>query len=297
MLCGPSVCFDVSMAGHSSFRTGGRTAALVDLQNREQLLNLLRYCTVDDIPWRVIGRGSNILVEDRGFDGILFRLGGEFARIRQATEMGSTGIIVGGGCSLAELLKWGVENELGGMEFMVGIPGSVGGAVRMNAGAHNHSIAELLDSVTIAHGDGTPLEKRSDQLNFGYRSCRIGDHKMEGVIILEVGLRLHKVDSYQSKKTMRAYLSQRKRKQPLTVASAGSFFKNPEGDSAGRLIEAAGLKGACVGGAMVSPQHANFIVNSDGTATASDIIDLMHKVREKVVVQTGILLEPEVHIF
>ncbi len=296
-LCGSNVCFDAPMAGYSSLRAGGKAEVLVDLQDRAQLVSLLQYCHAEGIAWRVIGRGSNILVVDNGFDGVLCRLAGEFATIRRAPEIGPTAIIAGGGCSLTELLGWCMKHGLGGLEFLAGIPGSVGGAVRMNAGAFSGCIGESLQSVSIADPDGSLADKNVESLTLRYRNCGINGYDMERLMILSAGFQLQEADSEKMKEKMHDYLSRRKKNQPLPAPSAGSFFKNPEGHYAGRLIEAAGLKGRRIGGAMVSPVHANFIVNADGTATASDIIHLMQRIQEKVVTETGIFLEPEVHIF
>jgi len=295
--CCDSVSFDVSMAAYSTFKAGGPAAALVNIQDLVQLSALLEYCRSEEIPWRVIGRGSNILVTDSGFNGILFRLGGDFRTVQLENESESTIITAGGGCLLADLLGWCRRNGLGGLEFLAGIPGGVGGAVRMNAGAFGHSIGEFLQVVSIIGADGVVEEKKADALILDYRCCTVEGYDLDQAVILSVTLQLQEADGERVAKDMQNYMLQRKKNQPLASPSAGSFFKNPEGDYAGRLIEAAGLKGARVGGAMVSPVHANFIINDGGQATAADILELMHKVQEKVRKQTGIFLEPEVHIF
>ncbi len=285
------------MAVYSTFKAGGRAAALADVQNLDQLAALLEYCRREVIPWRVIGRGSNILVTDSGFNGILFRLGGDFRTVRRKNESEPEVVDAGGGCLLADLLSWCRRHGLGGLEFLAGIPGGVGGAVRMNAGAFGRSIGELLHSVSIIAVDGVVEEKTAAELSLGYRCCTVEGYGPNQAVILSATLQLQSADGEQIAKNMRNYMLQRKKNQPSASPSAGSFFKNPEGDYAGRLIEASGLKGARVGGAMVSPVHANFIVNDGGEATAADILELMHKVQEKVKQQTGIFLEPEVHIF
>jgi len=295
--CCDTVSFDVSMAAYSTFKAGGPAAALVDVQDPDQLSALLEYCRREDLPWRVIGRGSNILVTDTGFNGILFRLGGDFRAVRRENESETTVISAGGGCLLADLLGWCRRHGLGGLEFLAGIPGGVGGAVRMNAGAFGQSIGKLLHLVSIIGADGVVEEKKADALSLDYRCCTVEGYDLDQAVILSVTLQLQQADGEQIAEAMRNYMLERKKNQPLSSPSAGSFFKNPEGDYAGRLIEAAGLKGARVGGAMVSPVHANFIVNDGGHAAAADILELMHKVQEKVRKQTGIFLEPEVHIF
>ncbi|MCF6186989.1 MAG: UDP-N-acetylmuramate dehydrogenase [Desulfobulbaceae bacterium] len=295
--CCDAVSFDVSMAAYSTFKAGGQAAALAEVQNLDQLSALLEYCRREVIPWRVIGRGSNILVMDTGFNGVLFRLGGDFRTVQLEDESETTVISAGGGCLLADLLGWCRRHGLGGLEFLAGIPGGVGGTVRMNAGAFGHSIGEFLQVVSIIGADGVVRKKTATALSLDYRSCMVEGYGPSQAIILSVTLQLQEADGEQIAEIMRNYMLERKKNQPLSSPSAGSFFKNPEGDYAGRLIEAAGLKGARVGGAMVSPVHANFIVNDGGQGTAADILELMHKVQEKVRKQTGIFLEPEVHIF
>jgi len=292
-----SIKFNVSMAKYSTLKAGGQTAALVDVRNAKQLTALLFYCGQEEIPWRVIGRGSNILVTDSGFAGIICRLAGEFKVIQQQSENKPALITVGGGCLLAELLAWCRQHGFGGLEFLAGIPGGVGGAIRMNAGAFGREIGEVLYSVTIAGSDGVLQEVLVSDITLTYRNCAIVGFDISQLIILAATLQLQEEDCAKVKHKMQDYVTQRKEKQPVTHPSAGSFFKNPEGDYAGRLIEVTGLKGLRIGGAMVSPVHANFIINAGGNATAADIINLMHNVQEKVQEQTGIFLEPEVHIF
>ena len=292
-----SIKFNVSMAKYSTLKAGGQAAALFDVQNTKQLTALLRYCGQEHIPWRVIGRGSNILVTDAGFSGIVCRLAGEFKVIEQQAEPRSTLITVGSGCLLAELLAWCRQHGFGGLEFLTGIPGGVGGAIRMNAGAFGREIGEKLHSVTFSGSDGILKKMPLGDILLTYRSCTIDGFDMSQLIILSVTLKLEEAACARIAHDMESYAAQRKEMQPVTDPSAGSFFKNPEGDYAGRLIEMTGLKGLRAGGAMVSPVHANFIINAAGKATATDIINLMHSVQEKVQAQTGIFLEPEVHIF
>ena len=294
-----SIKFNVSMAKYSTLKAGGQAAALIDVQDKKQLTALLRYCRHEKISWRVIGRGSNILVTDSGFAGVICRLSGEFKMVQQSSESDSTFFLItaGGGCLLAELLAWCRQHGFGGLEFLAGIPGGVGGAIRMNAGAFGREIGEVLQSVTIAGPDGVLQEIPVDDITLTYRNCAIDGFDMSQLVILAATLRLQEADCARIKHEMQNYVALRKEKQPVTLPSAGSFFKNPEGDYAGRLIEITGLKGLRIGGAMVSPVHANFIVNAGGKATATDIINLMHNVQEKVQEQTGIFLEPEVHIF
>ncbi len=292
-LCGANIYFDVSMARFCTLRAGGRAAALAEAGKTDLVSALLDYCRRENLPWRVIGRGSNILVKDEGFPGILIRLGGELSALEGDAVSGV--ITAGGGCLLAELLGYCRRNGLGGLEFLAGIPGSVGGSIRMNAGAFGQSLAESLLGVKIVTSDGSQHEITREQWQSGYRSFTIEGLDMEGVIILMTKFQLAAASSEQIGAKIQNFLQLRNEKQPSSMPSAGSFFKNPENDFAGRLIEAAGLKGLRIGAAMVSPAHANFIVNVGG-ATATDILQLMRRVQEKVRIKTGIFLEPEVHI-
>ncbi len=292
-LCGSGVAFDVPMARFCTLRAGGRAAALVQIDDAASAASLPPFLQKERLPWRVIGRGSNILIRDEGFAGVLIRLAGALTAISSDRD-GAT-VTVGGGCSLAVLLGYCRRHGLGGLEFLAGIPGSVGGAVRMNAGAFSQSIDEVLSGITVTIGDGTLQNKNSGQWRSGYRSFVVVGREMENIIVLQAELRIKRSSPEQVDETMAYYLQKRKNIQQPSMPSAGSFFKNPVNDYAGRLIEATGLKGLRVGGAMVSPEHANFIVNTGG-ATATDIIRLMRKVQEKVRAKTGIFLEPEVHI-
>jgi UDP-N-acetylmuramate dehydrogenase len=294
-MCGTAVGFDVSMADFCTLKAGGRADALIDIGELKLIPALLGFCRQEGIRWRVIGRGSNILVTDAGFPGILVRLTGEFRTVRNVDETDSAVVTAGGGCLLAELLGYCRRHGLGGLEFLTGIPGGVGGAVRMNAGAFGHAIGEMLERVVVVGPDGEVQTKMKGEWHCGYRRFELNDCETDGIIILSVDVELQKTDPVMIKETMEKYRLLRRDRQPPALPSAGSFFKNPAGDFAGRLIEASGLKGLCVGGAMVSPVHANFIINT-GEATATDIINLMHRVQEKVKAETGIFLEPEVHI-
>lgn len=292
-LCGPDVSFDVSMARFCTLRAGGRAAALAGSLDVEQLTALLEYCCLECLPWRCIGRGSNLLVREEGFAGILIRLLGEFTAI---TGEASAGIIIaGGGCLLAELLGHCRHAGLSGLEFLAGIPGSVGGSVGMNAGAFGHCLTKSLQRLTVVTGDGSVRTLTQGEWTSGYRSFTIDGLDMEKTVIAQAEFRLARSTPEQVEETMKEFLKLRRAKQPSSLPSAGSFFKNPPGDFAGRLIEDAGLKGERIGGAMVSPEHANFIVNAGG-ATATDIVRLMRLVQGKVRSTTGIFLEPEVHI-
>jgi UDP-N-acetylmuramate dehydrogenase len=283
----------------STFRAGGMAAAVADVEDMAELDALLKFCRSRAIDWRIIGRGSNILVSAGGYKGVIVRLRGEFSKIEK--DNGSGGavnkkITVGGGCSLSVVLSWCSREGLGGLEFLSGIPGSMGGALRMNAGAFDHELGDLVESVILILPNGEVIKKQAKDFWVGYRSFTVEGFCMEQVVIVSISLSLKDNDPDKINSAMLKYRELRRGKQPQAVASAGSFFKNPQGDYAGRLIEMTGMKSYQVGGAMVSPVHANFIVNVDGGATAADILELSTIVQGKVEAKTGILLEPEVHV-
>ncbi len=296
-ICGPHIRFGVDMGQYSTFRAGGMAAAMADVESSAELLNLLQFCRSGAITWRIIGRGSNILVSATGYRGVIIRLRADFCKIEKNHDGEQIQkITVGGGCLLAEVLSWCGREGLGGLEFLAGIPGSMGGALRMNAGAFGHELGERVESVSFILSDCSLIIKKSGELLTGYRSLSGEAFDLEQAIIVSASLCLGREEPGRIGSLVQKYRRLRREKQPQGVASAGSFFKNPQGDYAGRLIELAGLKNFQVGGAMVSPVHANFIVNVDGRATAADILELSTIVQEKVQTETGIFLEPEVHI-
>ncbi len=299
-LLGDRVRWNVSMADHSTFRAGGRAEALADVGDGDELRNLVRWLHRNRVPWRIIGRGSNILVSGRGFAGVIVRLQGELAGVECDHEPVRTGtgpvvIRAGGGCSMARLLAWCTARSLQGLEFLAGIPGSVGGGVRMNAGAWGQAMGERVQGLEVLDAGGRLRRLEADRLRFSYRRLELDGGEPDGMIIVAAWFGLRRGRQAEIVARCRDYLARRRAKQPAGVGSAGSFFKNPAGDHAGRLIEAAGLKGLARGDAMVSPRHANFIVNT-GRATADDIAALVAEVQERVYRDSGIRLEPEVHL-
>jgi UDP-N-acetylmuramate dehydrogenase len=300
-----SIDFNVSMASYSTLRAGGRAAGLIDIHRLAELQKLLGLLHEQQIVFRVVGRGSNILVTDKGFPGVVIRLKGELEKIHpveENNELENKGeeelVRVGAGCSLARFLSWCTQQGLSGLEFMAGIPGSVGGAVRMNAGASGGEISDCLHAMTLLDSCGTMMEVPRSELCFSYRKTELmarGPGRIKDLVVASVSLRMKPGQKEEVRSRCAVFLAQRKEKQPTGVASAGSFFKNPPGDAAGRLIEAAGLKGCSCGEAMVSPVHANFIVNT-GKGTATDILTLMEQVQETVFQKFAVQLEPEVEI-
>lgn len=280
---------------YTSFAIGGPAEAVVRVDLRQELQPLLGYLAGEKIAWRVIGRGTNLLVRDEGFAGVIILLGREFDRHTEQTSAEGTVVVhAGGSCGLAGLSLWCAECGLTGLEFACGIPGTVGGGVIMNAGAWGQEISAILESVTVVTPDSTERIVRRD-LDFSYRRWD-GYARYQGqAIVAEVEVALQRGDAAAIKARCRILQERRKALQPREHANAGSFFRNPPHDSAGRLIEACGLKGMRVGGAMISERHGNFLVNRGG-ATAGDVLQLMKVIQDKVNKDCGVMLEPEVHL-
>jgi len=295
-----SVQWDVDMADYSTLRAGGRADALIDVQDLNELCSLLRRLEELQVNCRVIGRGSNILVSEQGYSGVIIRLQGELNSLIRLDEENNSGnsvvIKAGAGCSMSMLVSWCTRHGLTGLEFMVGIPGSVGGAVWMNGGAWGHEIGDRLQAIELVDYSGHLMVVPVSELKLSYRKLDLKEGDLDNRIISSAIIALKPGREEQIRERCEQYLGRRRGKQPTGAASAGSFFKNPPGDSAGRLIEAAGLKGISCGHAMVSNIHANFIVNT-GRASAADIVALMQQVQDVVFQQSGVRLEPEVQIF
>lgn len=285
--------WDSPMARWCTLQVGGSARAVATPASRAELQSLLTVLAKLGVCWQVIGRGSNLLVADAGYDGVIVMLGRKFAAIEQrAGEKGGESLVrVEAGCSLMKLVNWCAAQGLAGLEFAAGIPGSVGGAVVMNAGAWGKEMSEVLSSVTFLRTSGELVERKKADLAFSYRHL-----ETEGMVVAAAEFLLQAGDRQDIERKCGQLLRDRKEKQPQGLANAGSFFKNPAGlPPAGKLIQDAGLKGFTVGGAQVSELHANFLVNT-GSATAQDFLDLMRLVQEKVFERFGVRLEPEVHL-
>ena len=287
---GGNVRFDCPMDQYTTFRAGGKAEALYALSELAGLSRLLPYLKVAAIPYMVLGKGSNLLVRDQGFKGVMIVLKGEMATFeKDANDPCRIG--VGAGLGIDELLNHCIKGGLGGLEFLAGIPGTVGGALAMNAGAWGMEIVPLVQRMQLVTPQGEVMDMEGSQLRFSYRALSI---PKGSVIVASRFLCAQKTRSLVSEKVA-GYLKERKARQPLEYPSGGSVFRNPPDAHAGRLIEEAGLKGEKIGGAMISPKHANFIVNVGG-ATAEDILALMALARKRVHERTGIQLEPEIRI-
>jgi UDP-N-acetylmuramate dehydrogenase len=282
-----NVHLDCPMAPYTTFRVGGKAEALCEVKDLAQLKELLAFASRENLPYLAVGKGSNILVKDRGLKGIALLLQGELEGVE---EKGGT-IHAGGGLGLSELVRFSHKRGLAGLEFLAGIPGTVGGAVAMNAGAWGKSTGDVVTVVETLTADGTRLAMKKSELPFGYRRAGLP----AGAVVVKAQFKGTPDRPEAIGERIRDYLERRKTGQPLEYPSAGSVFKNPPQDFAGRLIESVGLKGKRVGGAMISEKHANVIVNVGG-ASAEDILLLMDTARQRVREQTGIDLEPEIKV-
>ncbi len=273
------------LARHTTYRIGGPAALFAECDTISDLTLVTDVLLEEDVEWTVLGKGSNVLASDDGYDGAIIVLGRDFKRHAYA----DTHLRTGAGVILAGLVQEAFRLGLTGFEFAVGIPGTVGGALAMNAGSRDEWIGSTVESVTL-YVPGRGLEHvRGEEVAWGYRKSGL---PARGIIV-EASLRLEEGDEVDIRRAMEASLRRRKRTQPLAVPNAGSVFVNPENDSAGRLIETAGMKGTRVGGAVVSDVHANFIVN-EGGASAADVVELVHLVREAVKEVHGVELRPEI---
>lgn len=291
------VQWDCPLAPFTSFGIGGPADGLITVDSVTELAALVDFFAAHSLRYHFIGRGSNILVADTGCEGLVLLFGKPMAAVEllEETDKGRIKIRAGAGCSLAKLLSWCTEKGYAGLEFVSGIPGSLGGAVVMNAGAWGGEIADVLAAVRVFSPSGGDEHMERTTLDFVYRKWNNQKNKVnENRLVLSADMVLQRGAKDQIAATCREYLRKRKGKQPKGFKNAGSFFKNPPGDSAGRLIEAAGLKGKRCGDAMVSPVHANFLVNMGG-AKARDVVELMDIVVSRVKEESGIKLRPEVH--
>jgi UDP-N-acetylmuramate dehydrogenase len=282
--------FDCPMDRMTTYRVGGKAEACCFPGDEKELGNLISFLTMENVPYFIVGKGSNILVSDAGLKGAVIVMKDRLASIEDSgTE--APALLCGGGATVADLLSHCRKRGLSGLEFMTGIPGTLGGAVFMNAGAYGDEIGNHVDEILAVRPDGEATALKREEIKFSYRSSGIP----QGTAIYRIKFLLKQGDRDAISETIARNLKKRKETQPLDYPSAGSVFKNPPGDYAGRLIEKAGLKGFKIGGAMISTKHANFIVNTGG-AKAGDIQTLIDLTRSKVKEDTGIDLEPEIKV-
>jgi UDP-N-acetylmuramate dehydrogenase len=280
--------FNVPMSQHTTLRVGGLADALVYVKTLSELRSLVQFCRERDIPLFILGEGSNLIVRDGGIRGVVLRLGGELEQV----NLNTTKVTVGGGVYLPHLIVQAARKGLSGLERCTGVPGTVGGALISNAGTADEFIGDLVQSVTVLTEEGEVRELSRDELRFGYRWSNLRE---KGLIIVGAALNLQPDEPSVIMERIHHRWRYRRQTQPVNQPCAGCIFKNPPGERAGRLLEAAGLKGVRIGDAQVSPLHANFIVNL-GKATANDVLTLAEHMRQTVHERFRILLEYEVQI-
>lgn len=277
------------MSKFTSFRAGGKADCLVQPQDTQQLKAVLALLAEGDSEYMVMGNGSNILVKDGGYKGIIVKMGEAFNQIQVEGDV----VTAGCGALMSQVAKAALDESLTGFEFASGIPGSLGGAVFMNAGAYGGEMVQIIKEAKLVSKDGSrEYTMTCEELDLSYRHSILHE---TGDIVVSVTMQLAKGDPEEIRSTMKELAARRNEKQPVHLPSAGSFFKRPEGYFAGKLVQDAGMKGMSVGAAQVSPLHSGFIVNNGG-ATATEILQLMEIVQAAVMDQFGVRLEPEVRI-
>ena len=280
--------FDEPMNNYTTFRVGGPAKWMAAPQDEQQLRIILEICSELQVPCFILGRGSNLLVSDNGFDGVIVNLRKHFNKIEVDSE--NKTITAEAGASLPAVSQAALSAGLTGLEFAAGIPGTMGGGLFMNAGAYGGELKQVVTEATVMTKDGMILHVPAEQMALGHR---LSSFMQTGEIILSVKMQLTQGNPVVIKETMDDFNSRRREKQPLEYPSAGSTFKRPAGYFAGKLIEDAGLKGFSVGGAQVSKKHAGFVINT-GSATAADIWNLCNEIQNRVQNEFGVTLEMEI---
>lgn len=279
---------DEPMRKHISFRVGGPADILVKPRTEEQLKNIFSLIKKENIPYLIIGNGSNLLIKDGGIRGIVIEISDNF----NAFSIEGNKLTVQSGALLSVVGKSVLREELKGFEFAAGIPGTIGGALAMNAGAYGGEMKDMVKSVRLMDTDGNIVEFSNEQMEFGYRRSILS---RTNYVVLSAEIELEKGNYEEIKAKMADFTQRRVTKQPLSLPSAGSTFKRPEGNFAGKLIEDSGLRGLTLRGAQVSEKHCGFVVNL-GNANAKDLLDLMYVVKSTVKTKFGVILEEEVKI-
>ena len=280
------ILFREPMSRHTTFRVGGEAKCLIKIKDKGQLLKLVPYLQITGQDYFILGNGSNLLVGDKGYNGIIVKLDSSMGQVSVA----GTRMTVPAGTLLSEAASVARDHSLSGLEFASGIPGTMGGGIVMNAGAYGGEMKQVLESVEVINREGEILVLDNDTMEFGYRTSVI---KNRPFIVMEALLKLQEGDREAIRAKMEELSAKRREKQPLEYPSAGSTFKRPEGYFAGKLIMDAGLRGFCIGGARVADKHCGFVVNT-GRATAADIREVIEEVQQRVKEKFGVRLEREV---
>ncbi|MCM1025916.1 MAG: UDP-N-acetylmuramate dehydrogenase [Roseburia sp.] len=274
------------MAAHTTFRVGGPADCFLQLENTDQLIHVQKYLRLVGVPFYILGNGSNILVGDMGYSGVILQIGQRMSGI----ETEGCRIRAQAGAALAQVARTAMEQGLTGLEFASGIPGTVGGGIVMNAGAYGGELSDVTERVTVVNRDDEVMELDNETMEFGYRTSVV---RANALTVTEAVFRLKAGSREQIREKMEELAARRREKQPLEFPSAGSTFKRPTGYFAGKLIMDAGLRGYQSGGARVSDKHCGFVVNT-GNATAQDVADVIHEVQDRVKEKFHVELEPEI---
>lgn len=285
---GDAVLLDEPMKNYTTIKTGGLADIIVMPQSATEIQSIIKICKENNVPYFIMGKGSNLLVSDKGLRCVVVKLGDKFAKI----TIDGNDVIAQAGVSLSELSERIMEKNLKGFEFAGGIPGTLGGATTMNAGAYGGEMRDIIKSAKVLNTEGEIINLSSEELEFGYRTSII---QIKNYIVLEVKMEFKEGNYEEIAKTTKDLMETRKAKQPLHLPSCGSVFKRPAGHFAGKLIEDSGLKGKKVGGAKISELHCGFIVNVDN-ATTSDVLNLIELIQKTVKSKFEIQLETEVKI-
>lgn len=280
------ILFHEPMSKYTTFRVGGEAECILMVQKEEELVRLIPYLNQIEQEYFILGNGSNLLVGDKGYQGMILKFGEEMAQI----QVEGTRMTVKAGALMSKAAAAAKQHSLSGLEFAAGIPGSIGGGIVMNAGAYDGEMKQIVESVRVMDRDGQILTLDNDTMEFGYRTSIIKDRPF---IVVEAVFQLAGGDQEKIAAKMEELAQIRKSKQPLEYASAGSTFKRPDGYFAGKLIMEAGMRGYRIGGAQVSDKHCGFIVNT-GKATAADIKEVIEEVQERVKERFHVTLEPEI---
>ena len=283
-----SVKFDEPMKLHTTFKIGGPADVFVEAQNTDEIIALIEYCKQNSIPYMIIGNGSNMLVGDKGIRGVVIQVGKAMNNITIDKET----VTAQAGVLMSTLANAILKAELSGFETLSGIPGTLGGGIYMNAGACGGELKDVIDTVTYIDESGEIITKPNEELDLSYRHSMFETGEY---VILSAVLKLKKGSYEEIKAAMQDYNKRRSDKQPISMPSAGSTFKRPEGYFAGKLIQDSGLMGYSIGGAQVSEKHAGFVVNKGG-ATAADVLALIKHIQDTVEEKFGVCLEPEVRL-
>lgn len=288
MVRSENILVNEPMKKHTTFRIGGEAACFVKIESAEQLAAVQRYLRKQGVSMLILGNGSNLLVRDQGFPGVVLEICDQMSDI----QVEGTRMIVQAGALMSKVARVAYEHGLTGLEFAAGIPGTIGGGVVMNAGAYGGELKQVITSVKVLDEAGRLLELDNAAMEFGYRTSLV---KHRALTVVEVTLQLAEGRKEGILAVMEDLGRRRREKQPLEYPSAGSTFKRPPGYFAGELIQKSGLRGYRVGGAQVSEKHCGFVINT-GDATAQDVLELIEYVRDKVKETFGVELEPEVII-